>query len=431
MTSAISRTKAALAKIADPAGQGAKTFLKTYADQALAAAAAADARAKSGNRLSALDGKIVSIKDLFDVTGEPTTAGTTVYQTAPSATADADIVARLRAAGAIIIGKTNMTELARSGLGLNPHYGTPGNPHDRTRIPGGSSSGAAVALGDGMCELSIGSDTGGSVRIPASFCGLVGFKPTQARVSRQGVAALSYSLDCIGPIARSVQEAAEADAVLSGDTHPLAPRENVSGLRIGVPNTLFLEDAEAEVVTAYATALSRLEKAGAKLMRFDMNALLQQMDAIQEKGRLSSAEAAHAHFEILTRRASEIDQRVIQRMADGFNLNAIDYIEMLHRRAAFIARGKAEMSAFDVVATPTVPMRAPNLAALEADNALFFKVNLLALRNPSVFNMLDTPSMSLPLPVEGLPIGLMLSAPNGADHALLSHAAAVERALRA
>src|SRR5437764_10425709 len=229
------RLEQALARIADPNGEGARACLTIYTQAARAAAEAADARAKSGVSLGTLDGAIVAIKDLFDVAGEPTRAGSRILADAPPAKADAPIVRRLRAAGAGIIAQTNMTEFAFSGAGMNPHYGTPGNPADRARVPGGSSSGAAVAAADHMCEIAIGTDTGGSTRIPAALCGIVGFKPSQWRVPTKGAFALSYTLDSIGPLARTVADCARTDAVMAGDEPaPLEP-VLIAGLRLGIP----------------------------------------------------------------------------------------------------------------------------------------------------------------------------------------------------
>src|SRR6266702_2587731 len=236
--SARDRLEQALAKIADPKGEGARACLTVYMDAARAAADAADARAKAGISLGSLDGTIVSIKDLFDVAGEPTRAGSKILANAAPAKADAPVVSRLRAAGAVIVAKTNMTEFAFSGVGLNPHYGTPGNPADRTRIPGGSSSGAAVAVADGMCEIAIGSDTGGSTRIPAALCGIVGFKPSRQRVPTAGAFPLSYTLDSVGPIARTVADCAVADAVMAGEDPWRIEPASLAGLRLGISQTL-------------------------------------------------------------------------------------------------------------------------------------------------------------------------------------------------
>jgi aspartyl-tRNA(Asn)/glutamyl-tRNA(Gln) amidotransferase subunit A len=193
------RLEEALSRIADPAGEGVRACLTVYREAARISADAADARVRAGIPLGPLDGTIVSVKDLFDVAGEPTRAGSKILADAPPAAADAPAIHRLRAAGCVIVAKTNMAEFAFTGIGLNPHYGTPGNPADRTRIPGGSSSGAAVAVADGMCEIAIGSDTGGSVRVPAALCGVVGFKPSKRRVPTEGAFPLSYTLDSSGP----------------------------------------------------------------------------------------------------------------------------------------------------------------------------------------------------------------------------------------
>jgi aspartyl-tRNA(Asn)/glutamyl-tRNA(Gln) amidotransferase subunit A len=241
----------ALARIADPKGEGARACLTVYSQAAHNAADAADARTRAGITLGPLDGAIISIKDLFDVAGEPTRAGSKVLVDAPPATIDAPVVRRLRTAGAVIVAKTNMVEFAFSGIGLNPHYGTPGNPADRTRVPGGSSSGAAVAIADGMCEIAIGTDTGGSTRIPAAFCGVVGYKPTKSRVPTEGAFPLSYTLDSVGPIAKSVAACAAADAVMAGDDPWTLEPAPLSGLRLGLPQGLPLKDLDQTVAAQF------------------------------------------------------------------------------------------------------------------------------------------------------------------------------------
>src|SRR5437868_10676970 len=236
------RLEQALARIADPQGEGARACLTVYANAARGAADAADARAKAGISLGTLDGVIVTIKDLFDVAGEPTRAGSRILADAAPADADAPIVRRLRTAGAVIIAKTNMTEFAFSGVGMNPHYGTPGNPADRTRVPGGSSSGAAVATADRMCEIAIGTDTGGSTRIPAALCGIVGFKPSQWRIPTEGAFPPSFMLDSIGPLARMVADCARADAVMAGDEPAKLDAAPLAGRLPGNPQGGLLEE---------------------------------------------------------------------------------------------------------------------------------------------------------------------------------------------
>src|SRR6187399_1412373 len=303
------RLEAALARIDDLKGEGARTCLTVYREQAKAAADVADARARSGISLGPLDGTIVSIKDLFDVAGEPTRAGSKILANAPSAKADAPVVRRLRAGGAVIIAKTNMTEFAFSGVGMNPHHGTPGNPADRARIPGGSSSGAAVAAADGMCEIAIGTDTGGSTRIPGAMCGIVGFKPSQWRVPTEGAFALSFMLDSIGPIAPSVADCARADAVMANEE--AAPLEPValSGLRLGIPKGFLLTEWDNTVGTRFGAAKKSLSDAGVRLSEEPMP-LFDAMLAINAKGGIASAEAFAIHRENITKRPEAFDPNV-------------------------------------------------------------------------------------------------------------------------
>src|SRR5271170_4448680 len=289
------RVEAALARITDPKGEGSRACLTVYADAARPAAAAADAVAALGSSLGPLDGTIISIKDLFDVAGEPTRAGSKILaEEAKPATADAPVVRRLRAAGAVIVAKTNMTEFALGGIGANPHFGTPGNPSDRARVPGGSSSGAAVTAADGMCEIAIGTDTGGSVRIPAGLCGIVGFKPSRQRVPTAGAFPLSATLDSIGPLAKSVADCAKADAVMAGeDFAPLEPLP-LAGLRFGIAQGFPLENLDATVAAAFAAAIERLEQAGVRVTR-ETPRLLDEMRQVNAYGGIVQPEACAIH----------------------------------------------------------------------------------------------------------------------------------------
>src|SRR5215813_13570091 len=255
----------ALARIEDPKGEGARAFVKVYKAQALAAADASDALRKAGIVPSPLAGLPVSIKNLCNVAGETTLAGSTALDDAPPARHDAPVVARLRAAGAVIVGSTNMSEFAFSGVGANPHYGTPGNPADRKRVPGGSSSGAAVAVADDMCEISIGTDTGGSCRIPGALCGIVGYKPSRQRIPTDGAFPLSYSIDSIGPIARSVEACAKADALMAGDRFEPTDPAPLAGLRMGVVQGFPIENLDETVAKRFPQALDRLKRAGVRL----------------------------------------------------------------------------------------------------------------------------------------------------------------------
>lgn len=418
------RTEAALARIA--AAPDAAIFTRVYAERARAEADAADARRREGVTLGALDGVLVSIKDLFDVAGETTLAGSRLLADQPPAAADAPVVARLRRAGAVIIGKTSMSEFAFSGLGLNPHTGTPGNARDPARIPGGSSAGAGVAVALGLCDIAIGTDTGGSVRIPAAFNGLVGLKPTARRVPTAGAFPLSYTLDSIGPLATTVQACADADAVMrGGETGPVEPAA-LGGLRIGVPRGRLFADTEPAVAQAFEATLGRLSAAGARIADIDIEDILEAMRLALAAAPIAAAEAAAIHADWLESRAAEFDPRVLQRIRSGAGVTAPAYVRVLRRRTELVAMAAARLAAFDVLALPTVPMQAPLLAPLEADDAAFARTNLLALRNPTVGNFLDLCGLSLPMRTEGLPAGLMLMAPALLDARLLAIGRAVE-----
>jgi aspartyl-tRNA(Asn)/glutamyl-tRNA(Gln) amidotransferase subunit A len=423
------KLEAALARIADPAGEGARACLTVYADTARGAADAADARARAGISLGPLDGTIVSIKDLFDVKGEPTRAGSKILKDAPPATADAPVVRRLRAAGAVIVAKTNMSEFAFTIVGMNPHYGTPGNPADRARVPGGSSSGAAVAVADGMCEIAIGSDTGGSCRVPAGLSGVVGYKPSKQRIPTEGAFPLSFSLDSIGPLARTVAECAAADGVMAGaEFAPIEPA-SLAGLRFGVPQGLLLSDLDQTVIKSFTEGLSRLGKAGARISDEPMP-LLDGMLAVNAKGGFAPTESFAIHRERLRTRADDFDPNVRVRVVRGGNASAADYVDMVQERARLVRAMDAQIAALDVLVLPTTAIVAPTIAEMQ-DPDTFGTKNLLLLRNTVTWNFFDTCAISLPLPRNGLPVGLMLVARNGHDRRLFAIAAAVERALAA
>src|SRR5436305_1296978 len=346
------RLEDALMRIADPKGEGKRACLTVYTEASRAAAGAADARAQAGISLGPLDGAIVTIKDLFDVAGEPTRAGSRILADAPPAKADAPVVRRLRAAGAVIVAKTNMTEFAVSGVGMNPHYGTPGNSADRARVPGGSSSGAAVAAADGMCEIAIGTDTGGSTRIPAALCGIVGFKPSQWRIPTEGAFPLSFTLDSIGPLARSVADCARGDAVLAGeDFAPLQPAP-IAGLRLGVPRGLLSTEWDNTVGTRFGAARKKLADAGARITDEPMP-LVDEMVTVNAKGGFAPAEAFSIHRESLAKRANEFDPNVRFRIERGGNVTAADYVDMMQARARLVRAMDAQLSGFDAWVMPT------------------------------------------------------------------------------
>ncbi len=420
------RLEQALARIADPKGEGARACLTVYARPARAAADAADARAADGVSLGPLDGAIVSIKDLFDVAGEPTRAGSKILaEEAKPATGDAPVVRRLRAAGAVIVAKTNMTEFALGGIGANPHFGTPGNPSDRARVPGGSSSGAAVTAADGMCEIAIGTDTGGSVRIPAGLCGIVGFKPSRQRVPTEGAFPLSTTLNSIGPLARSVADCAKADAILSGeDFAPLEPIA-LAGLRFGVAQGLPLEAMDETVAATFAAALKSLGVAGVRLTD-EMLPLLDEMREVNAYGGIVQPEACAVHRDRLKRRGADIDPNVRVRLERGGAVSGPDYVDMMQARTRLVRAMDQRLAAFDAVVMPTTPIVAPTLAEV-TDPKDYAVRNTLVLRNTSIGNFFDLCGVSLPLKAK-LPVGLMLMARNGHDRRLLEIAAAVEKA---
>jgi aspartyl-tRNA(Asn)/glutamyl-tRNA(Gln) amidotransferase subunit A len=431
-TTSAALVEQALHRIAQPEGEGARAFNRVYTDAARQNAQVSDLLLTAGQARSEFEGLPISIKDLFDVAGETTLAGSVARDGCPAATADAVAVQRLKAAGAVIVGRTNMTEFAFSGLGINPHYGTPLNPWDRAtgRIPGGSSSGAAVSVADGMALAGLGSDTGGSLRIPAALCGLVGFKPTASRVPTQGVLPLSTSLDSIGAIAPSVACCAQLDAILSGEWLRALHPALLKGLRLAVPTTVVMDGMDAMVASAFERALSRLSALGAVVQEMAFPAF-ERLATINAKGGLIAAEAWAWHRELLASAGDRYDPRVSSRIRRGEAMSAADYIDVLSARAAWTAQVRARMDDQDALVMPTVPVVAPPMAEIAASDEVYTRANLLMLRNPTLINFLDGCALSLPCHAEGdAPVGLMLAAGELHDQRLLSIGLAVESALR-
>lgn len=407
-------------------------FTKMYPEAALAAARAADASQKAGVSLPALAGLPVSIKDLYGVAGETTMAGSIVCKGEPAQTKDALVVARLRAAGSAIVGKTNMTEFAFSGIGINPHYGTPVNPTDQTvaRVPGGSSSGAGVSVALGLSVAGLGSDTGGSIRIPAALCGIVGFKSTQNRVPLEGALELSRALDTVCAMTRSVQDCITVDAVLSGALLPVR-RRPIAGMRLAVPQTVVLDGLDNTVAQAFDRSLSILSEAGAQIIEIPLTEFAD-IPKVNAPGGLSPIEAYAVHHERLARAQTQFDPRVAARVMLGAPITAQQYIALLDKRRAWIASVERAIEGFDALMCPTVPTVAPELEKLIASDEAFFKANGQMLRNTFTINLLDGCSYSLPCHREGeLPVGLMLSSVHGDDARLSAVALAVEDALSA
>ena len=428
-TTAVALAEQALARIEDPRGEGKRTFVKVYKAQALAAAEASDRQRKAGLVPSPIAGLPVSIKNLCDVAGETTLSGSIALDDAPPAKQDAPVVARLRAAGAVIVGSTNMSEFAFSGVGFNPHYGTPGNPADRSRVPGGSSSGAAVSVADGMAVAALGTDTGGSVRIPSAVCGLVGFKPTARRVPIDGVIPLSTSLDSIGPLANSVECCAIVDAVFAGEPIAVPEAAPLAGLRFGVPRQVVLEEVDNTVARAFERACKALAAKGVKVEPIDLPQL-DELPAINAKGGFAAAEAYAWHRKLIARRGKDYDQIIHPRILRGQEMSAADYIDLLQARTDLQKRVAAVTSNYDTVIMPTCAIVAPTLEEISTTEG-FTKKNLLLLRNTALGNFLDRCAVSLPCHAAGeLPVGFMLMGETMADKRLLAIARAVAPVVR-
>ncbi|RUL76012.1 amidase [Dyella choica] len=435
-TTSVALIETALERIADDRGQGATVFLRVDVENARAAAAAHDRLRAAGTVLSPLAGIPVSVKDLFDIKGQVTRAGSRALTHAAPASVDAVAVARLKRAGAVIVGRTNMSEFALSGLGLNPHYGHPLSPWRRgvkgdERIAGGSSSGAAASVADGMAAVALGTDTSGSIRIPAALCGLTGFKPTAARIPKQGGVPLSSSLDSFGPIGARVACCALVDRVLAGLEPRIPAMRAIEGLRLGVLTNYVTDGVEPAVASTIDSALKQLEAMGAIVseVRFEP------FDRLPEINRFgfSPIEGYAWHRSLLARHRDEYDPRVLARVLQGEHASAADYLDLVAERTAMIEAASTMLwRHYDAVLAPTVPIEPPRLAELEHDDEAFVRTNALVLRNPAAFNFLDGCALTLPChPRDAAPVGLMLAGAPYADDALLAAGRAVEAALDA
>lgn len=421
----------ALAAIDDPGGEGARTFVRVHRETALAEADRVDVMRGTGARLHPLAGVPISIKDLFDEAGVTTLGASRVRIGAPAAGRDATLVQRLRETGAVIVGRTNLTEFAYSGVGINPHYGTPRNVFDRAvgRIPGGSSSGAAISVTDGMAAGAIGTDTGGSVRIPAALNGLVGFKPTARRVPMDGMLPLSMSADSVGPIARGVADCVLLDHVLSAEDAEMPAPADMHGLRLAVPQTVVLDTLSAPVASAFASALARLSAAGAQVIDVPMAEFALAAN-VNPRGGISSAEAWWWHRHWIRDRADQYDPRVLARIRPGESIAAADYIEMMQQRQQFIRRIGDAARGFDAMLMPSTPDTAPTIAETSAEDEDYFRINARMLRNPSLVNLFDGCALTLPCHAPGTaPVGLMIAGTQCADRKILAIGLAVEAVL--
>jgi aspartyl-tRNA(Asn)/glutamyl-tRNA(Gln) amidotransferase subunit A len=420
-----------LAKIADPSGEGQRTFIHVDKAAAIEAADAMDHLRKANAAPSPFAGIPVSIKDLFDIRGQVTRAGSRALEDSAPAQADAPGVARLRCAGFIVIGRTNMTEFAYSGIGINPHYGTPKGAWNRKEghVPGGSSSGAAVSIADRMAYGALGTDTGGSCRIPAAYNGIVGYKPTQRRVPLDGGVPLSFSLDSFGPLANSTACCAVLDAVLAAEPNvPLAPRP-IKGMRLAVPTTVALDDLDAAVAKTFERALEALSREGALIERIEMPEFLD-VGMMNAKGGFAAAESYAWHRYLIVSKGDVYDPRVRMRILRGEAISAADYIDLLKARRSLIARANAGLAPYDALVMPTTANTPPRIADL-ADDKAFAVANLRSLRNCTLINMIDGCSISLPAHREGeVPVGLMLAASGGSDRRIFELGASIEGAIR-
>ncbi|WP_375412040.1 amidase [uncultured Bradyrhizobium sp.] len=430
-TTARALVDACLAKIADPQGEGMRTFIHVDAEAAIEAAEAMDRLREVRAAPSPFAGIPISIKDLFDIEGQVTRAGSRALEDSAPAVADAPAVARLRRAGFVVIGRTNMTEFAYSGIGINPHYGTPKGAWQRGvgHVPGGSSSGAAVSVVDGMAHGGLGTDTGGSCRIPAAYNGIVGFKPTQRRVPLDGAVPLSSTLDSIGPLARTVNCCAVLDAVLANEpVTPLQPRP-IRGMRLAVPNTVALDDLEDAVAKTFERALEKLARGGALIERIAVPEFLD-VAPMSVKGGFAAAESYAWHRYLIAAKGDIYDPRVASRIMRGESQSAADYIDLVKARKSLVARATARLAPYDALALPTTANTPPRIADMN-DDKTFTTANLLSLRNCTLINMIDGCGISLPVHREGeVPVGLMLAAAGGSDRRIFELAAAMEGFIR-
>jgi amidase/aspartyl-tRNA(Asn)/glutamyl-tRNA(Gln) amidotransferase subunit A len=380
-----------------------------------------------------LAGLAVSVKDLFDVAGEVTAAGSVVLTSDAPATADCPAVARLRAVGAAFVGRTNMSEFAFSGVGINPHHGTPANAATAkldpiARVPGGSTSGGAVSVAAGASWAALGSDTGGSIRIPAALQGLVGFKNTARLVPTDGAIPLSTTLDTVCAITLSVRDAVVLHEVLAQRRVALTSRP-VSALRLAVPTTVMLDALEPAVSRAFERALESLRHAGAQVEEIALPSL-GELAGLNVAGGFSAAESWAWHRQRLAREGDRYDPRVAMRIRRGERLSAADYVELVWARRDWIARTETAMAGFDALLSPTVPIVAPPLAPLIASDDAFFATNGMLLRNPSAVNFLDGCALSLPCQAPGeMPVGLMVWCSAMRDDEVIGAALAIEAAL--
>jgi aspartyl-tRNA(Asn)/glutamyl-tRNA(Gln) amidotransferase subunit A len=418
-----------IAKCDDPA-----IFTSVMAERALAEAKAARRRLKAGTPASPIDGIPIGWKDLFDLKGRVTTAGSAVLAANTPAARDAALVEAGAKAGLVSVCSLNMTEFAYSGLGLNPHYGTPRNPHDMKvhRSPGGSSSGSGAVVARGLLPVAIGSDTGGSIRVPASFNGIVGYKSSTGHYPMAGVFPLSRTFDVLGPLAQTVEDCVLVDAALSGLKKPVAEKTDIKGRTFIVPSNVVFDSVEDDVATHFENALSRIAKAGGKIKYKPFPAFDAILNLASKCGTILGAEALQLHLDrVHGPDAARMDQRVVQRIKMAEKMTAVDLVEIKRQRKKLIA-ATTDLIGDGIVVFPTTAHVAMAIAPLEADTDEFFRVNAKTLRNTMLGNFLDWCGLSIPSGMDrnGMPTGFLLSTPHGGDTEMLSVGLALESAVR-
>ena len=426
-------TECALDRIAK--AEGENIFITVTADRARDEARKAQARYASGAPLSPLDGVPVAWKDIFDLAGAPTTAGSKLFSGGPAKTVDLACVANVAAVGMVAVGKLNLSELAYSGLGLNPHFGTPLNPNDRTtpRSPGGSSSGCGAAVAGGLVPCAVGSDTGGSVRIPAAFNGVVGYKTSTGRIDATGLVPLARTYDTVGPLARSVEDCILLDMALRGAVTTNVRRGDLESLTVLAPQNVVLNDADDAVVDNFERSLEALARAGVSVRRERVETFDEILDMNVRYGTLTAAEAYNEYRDIVdSEKFDAIDRRVTKRIMDGKRMSANDVLSIQRGRMRLIPKFLGQLGGALLV-MPTTPITAPEVAPLEADDEVFHKVNLRALRNTMLGNILDLCGVALPngRDPKNMPTSILVSAGHGDDDRLLGYALEVERVVRA
>lgn len=409
-------------------------FIDVLADRALAEAKAARRRLKAGKPASLVDGVPIGWKDLFDLEGRVTKAASVVLRNDAPAKKDAALVAAAKKSGMVSVGALNLTEFAYSGIGINPHYGTPRNPHDSKlhRSPGGSSSGSGVVVAKGLLPVAYGTDTGGSIRIPASFNGVVGYKSSTGHYAMDGVFPLARTYDSLGPLAQTVEDCVLVDSVLCGLKAPKIKSASVRGQTFLVPRDIVFDGVEEAVQKNFDAALSRISKAGGKIKHIAFPAFDEILNLIAARGNILVAEAYHVHFDRVNGSdAQRMDQRVVRRIKLGEKMSAVDLVEIMYRRKLLIGETQALIGDAMVVC-PTTPHVAMPIAPLEADMEEFFRVNAKTLRNTMLGNFLDWCGLSIPsgMDRDGMPTGFLLSAPHGCDAQILSHGLALETLIR-